>query len=151
MQIASAQRAYLFIKKNGKKVTTYIEGQQIKVKTDRTGIIEGYISRLRKDSISISGIRLHKNEIEKIIVRDKKHFKIEADAKLLALITAGVALCTYGMTLNGNETFPNALRNSIIIGYSPLLISAVRKKISFKRRAYAFGKKFTIDILDLYF
>ena len=112
MQTASAQRAYLFVKKNGKKVKTYIEGQQIKVKTDRTGIIEGYISRLRKDSISISGIRFHKNEIEKIIVRDKKHFKIEADAKLLALITAGVALCTYGMTLNGNETFPNALRNS---------------------------------------
>ena len=151
IQTASAQRAYLFIKKNGKKIKTYVEGQQIKVKTDRTGIIEGYISRLRTDSISISGIRFHKNEIEQIIIRDKKHFKIEADAKLLALITAGVALCTYGMTLNGHETFQNALKNSIIIGYSPLVISAIRKKISFKRRAYTLRKKFRIDILDLYF
>jgi hypothetical protein len=150
-QVLYAQRAYLFIKKNGKKLKTYIEGQYIKIKTDRTGIIEGYINRLRNNTIFINDIRLHKNEIEQIIVRDKKQFKIEADAKLLTLLTAAVALSTYGMTLNDREEFSTALTNSIVIGYSPLLISAIRKKLSFKRQAYKMGKKYRIDILDLYF
>jgi hypothetical protein len=139
-QVLYAQRAYLFIKKNGKKLKTYIEGQYIKIKTGRTSIIEGYISRLRNDTIFINGIRLHKNEIEQIIVRDKKQFKIEADAKLLTLLTAAVALSTYGMTLNDREEFSTALTNSVVIGYSPLLISAIRKKLSFKRRAYKMKK-----------
>jgi hypothetical protein len=84
-------------------------------------------------------------------VREKKRFVIQANAQLIALITAGVALATVGMTLNHRETFGRALRNSATIGYSPLLISAIRKKISFKRRSYIMGKRFRIDILDFYF
>ncbi len=114
-------------------------------------MLAGHISLLKNDSIFINGLRFHKKEINQIVLREKKHFVIEADAKLLGLITAGVALCTVGMTLNNHETFPKALRNSVVIGYSPLLISAIRKKISFKRRSYIPGKKFRIDILDLYF
>lgn len=151
MYYASAQKGYLFVKKNGRKVATYIEGQTIKLTTDRSGVIEGYISLLKNDSVFINGQRYHKDEISKIILREKRRFAIDADAQTLGLLTAGIGLSSFGMTLNGREKISTALGYSAIIGYSPLLISAIRKKLSFKKRSYIIGEKFRIDILDLYF
>jgi hypothetical protein len=151
MHYASAQKGYLFVKKKGRKVATYVAGQSIKIKTDRSGIIQGYISLLKNDSLFMSGQRFHKDEIQTIILRDRKRFVIEANAQTLGLLTAAIGLSSYGMTLNGREKFSTALGYSAVIGYSPLLISAIRKKISFTKRSYIMGKKFRIDILDLYF
>ncbi|HVG16388.1 MAG TPA: hypothetical protein VM935_15560 [Chitinophagaceae bacterium] len=151
MHNTSAQKGYLFIKKNGRKVATYIEGQVIRIKTERSGVIQGYISLLKNDTVFMNGQRFHRKEINQVIVRDKKRFVIDGDAQTLALLTVGVGLATFGMTLNERESFPTALKTAAVIGYSPLLISAIRKKISFKRRSYIMGKKFRIDILDLYF
>jgi len=151
VHFAAAQKGYLFVKKNGRKVATYTEGQSFKIKTQRSGVIQGYISLLKNDSVFINGQRFHSKEISQVILRERKRFVVEADAKLLGLIGAGVGLSTFGMTLNGRENFPTAFRNSAIIGFSPLILSAIRKKLSFKRRSYIMGKKFKIDILDLYF
>src|SRR5687768_15261425 len=130
MHYASAQKGYLFVKKNGRKVATYIAGQSIKLKTDRSGTIEGYIVLLKNDSVFMSGQRFHKDEIKQIIRRDKKRFVIDGDAQTLGLLTAAVGLSSFGMSLNGREKFSTALGYSAVIAYSPLLYSAIRKKIS---------------------
>lgn len=148
--VCIAQKGYLLVKKNGRKIRTFPERTVITIQTDRGGIRQGYINIARNDSIFIGGVGFHQSEIKKIILRQPKKLSFAVDAKLFALITLGVGLSTAGMTLSKYESFSTALAYSATLGYSPILISAVKNKISFSRKAYKIGRKFTVQVLDFY-
>ena len=149
--VCIAQKGYLLVKKNGRKVRTFPERTVITIQTDRSGVRQGYINIAKNDSIFIGGVGFHQSEIKKIILRQSKKLSLKIDPKLIALITLGVGLSTAGMTLSKYETFSTALTYSATLGYSPILISTIRNKISFSRKKYKIGKKFTVQVLDFYF
>lgn len=147
-QLLPAQKGYLFVKKNGKKVKTYAEGQPIKVLLTDGAVKEGYVYVLRNDSIFLGDVVFHKSSVKQILLPRKPQKPF--DKKQLLYITAGVFLSTAGMTLSGYESLDKALLNSVVIGYGPLLFSRARRFVGFKRKRYRIGKKFSLHVLDFY-
>jgi len=142
---SSAQRGMLFVKKKGfKKVASFAEGSPIIFQTKDGGISEGYISLIRNDSIYVNGLAYHKNYISRIILRKKNH-QLKSD---LLYTTAGVVICTAGMTLAKWTTPENAFVSSAAIGYGNLLIANLWM---FSRKQYLLGKRFSLQTLDLHF
>ena len=142
-----AQKAFLFIKKGGKKVHTFYEGDPIKLKAGNY-IYDGYIAGLKNDSIYIKGMVIHRSQVNAIYFKRQKPKGVTA--KQLAFITGGVVLSTFGMVASNYETFDNAWKSSTAIGYGPVLVNKARRHISFKRKKYHIGKKFSLQVLDFY-
>lgn len=141
---ASAQKGFLFIKKNGKKVRTYAEGSFIQLKTD-DGIAEGYIILLRKDSVFLNGDRkLHYSQVKSVLLPKKSS---PLNFKNFMYTTLGVAVSAFGMTASKAETFNRALISSVVLGYSPWVIGIIRQTIP--RKQYRIGKKFRLQVFDL--
>ena len=142
---ASAQRGMLFVKKKGfKKVASFGEGSPIIFQTKDGGISEGYISLIRNDSVYVNGLAYHKDYISRIILQ-KRNPRLKKD---LMLTTAGVLLCTAGMTLAEWTTPENAFISSAVIGYGNFLIANLSM---FKRKHYVIGRRFSLQTLDLHF
>jgi hypothetical protein len=146
-----AQKGYLYIKKNGKKVKTYTEGSFISVKLDDGRNIFGYINTVYKDSVYINNYGMRKDQITEVLLPKKEKQKIGMSAAQIGLITMGVGLSTAGMVASGYEDFQTALIYSCVIGYGPFILQRLFSSISFKRTSYKIGKKFTIDLFDLHF
>jgi hypothetical protein len=141
---APAQKGFLFIKKNGKKVRTYPEGSFIQLKTVG-GIVEGYIILLRRDSIYLNGDRrLHYSQVKSILLPQKNS---PLSFRNFMYTTLGVAVSTFGMTASEAEPFNRALISSVVLGYSPWVIGLIRKAIP--RKQYRIGKKFRLQVFDL--
>jgi hypothetical protein len=142
-----AQKGFLFVKRRYHKVKTFREGDYIRLELGG-GRPEGYITLLHNDSIYLNGLPYAINLITKIIIHPK--IKQPLTGKELLLITAGVGLSTAGMTASKWEPFNQALLNSAVIGFGPLILQRLLKIIPFKRRAYRIGKKFRLQVLDLH-
>jgi hypothetical protein len=150
LQHAHAQKGYLYIKKHHKRIRTYAEGDRIKVQIDHQGVLDGMIVRLRNDSVFINDYAYHLSAITKVIIGERPPVSFPVTGGQLALITAGVALATFGMTASHWETFDHALIYAATIGYAPLLLTYGYRKLKLKRTEYRIGKKFTLEVLDFY-
>lgn len=146
---ACSQTGYLFVKKGYKKKKTYTEGDRILLQLKDGRIRNGYITRLRNDTIFISGQAVPVAEVQTVVLNDKKKV-FSVDAKTLLLITGGVALTTAGLALSGQADFGEALTAGLTIGYAPLLLRYIGSKISLKRKKYRIGKQFRLQILDFH-
>ena len=143
----SAQTGYLNVKKNGRKVRTFYEGDYVRVQIGQR-IFEGYLNLLKDDTVYIDRTAYHHSQLKTIYLPRKK--PKGTSIKQIAFVTAGVALSTFGMVVSKYETFDNALRSTAAIGYGPLVINELRRHISFKKKKYKLGKKFTVQVLDFY-
>lgn len=143
---ASAQRSFLFIKKRGiKKVDTYYEGSPIRIRAE-FGYVEGYITRIKSDSLFINTLAISFADIREVVVRPKK--KDPYLKEQLLYTAAGMVITTTGMTLAKWTDWRTALATSASIAgasYVPRLFRI------FKRRRYRIGKKFTLSPIDLQF
>jgi|SRR6218665_176689 len=147
---ASSQSGYLFVKKGLKKKRTYTEYDNIFLKLSNGKYKNGMITRLMNDTIWVSGDPIPKNDVAEVVIRvkDKKDFHISAAN--LALITAGVALVTAGLTVSDQASFRQALVAGLTIGYGPLIIGYLTRKVSLGRTSYKIGRKFRLQMLDFY-
>ena len=140
---SSGQKAYLFIKKNNKKVRSFPEGSYLTVQTPE-GRVAGYMMLLKNDSIFIGGRRLHVNEVQKIIL-PKPESKI--DLFNAAVTTVGVFTIAYFAAKFGPQTFTETLIISSAVGYWPLIRRLL--KDAFRKDQYRVGRKFKIQVFDL--
>ncbi len=144
--VAGAQRSFLFIKKRGiKKVGTYYEGSAIRIRAE-FGYIEGYITRIKSDSLFINTLPIAFADIREVVIRPKKKDPYLKEQLLYS--AAGMAITTTGMTLAEWTDWRTALGTSVSIAgasYLPRLFGI------FKRRRYRIGKKFTLSPIDLQF
>jgi hypothetical protein len=104
---------------------------------------------LKTDTIVLLGKPIPTSQVKAVIVRQKRA-KFHIDAKDFLLITAGVALTSAGLGLSQQATWPNAIKAGLTIGYSPIVLSYLKSKISFRRKKFKIGKKFRLHILDFH-
>ena len=149
-QFCFAQKSFLFLKKNGNKVRTWTEGDIIRLRLMNEDIIEGRILLLRNDSIYINDLAFKSNFVKQVIFKRKEKKPFPVNGLQLLYITGGVGLSTLGIKAAGWETTGRALLYSSIIGYGPVLISAITRNINIKRKQYKIGDKFRLQVLDFY-
>ena len=145
-----SQTGYLFVKKGFKKKKTYTEGSTIYLRLHNDSLRYGLITRLMNDTIYLSGRPIPRTAVKEVIIRTKRSKSFHIDGKTLLLITGGVALVAGGLTLSNQADFNEALLAGAVMGYGPLAIGYLKRKISFKRKKYKIGKKFRLQVLDFY-
>lgn len=147
---ASSQSGYLFVKKGIKKKKTYTEYDNIYLRLNNGTYQYGMITRLMNDTIWVAGIPVPRTSVAEVIIRRKEKKKFHVDARNMLLITGGAALVTAGLTISKQASFKEALIAGLVIGYGPLIIDYLSKKISFSRKSYKIGGKFRLQMLDFY-
>lgn len=102
---------------------------------------------MKKDSIYFSYVTINVNDIAFIkFPRIKKRMKW--DWEEFGYVTLGVGLTIAGLTLAKWQDFPQSLETASVIGYSQYVFRGI-KSISFKKRRFKIGKKYTLRIWDL--
>jgi hypothetical protein len=149
-QACLSQQSFLFLKKNGHKKRTWVEGDIIRLRLVNDDVLEGRILLLRNDSIFINDLAFRTEDVKQVLLKRKEKKPFPVDALQMLYITGGVALSTIGMKASGWETTERALLYSSIIGYGPILITAATRNLNLKRRHFAIGKKFRLQVLDFY-
>ena len=147
---ASSQSGYLFVKKGLKKKRTYTEYDNIFLKLHNGSYRSGMITRLMNDTIWVAGEPIPKGNVEEVIIKIKEKKGFHVGVKNFLLITAGVALATSGLSISKQAEFKEALIAGLTIGYGPLVIGYLSKKISLSRKSYRIGRKFQLQMLDFY-
>jgi hypothetical protein len=147
-----SQTGYLFIKKGFKKKRTYTEGSSIDLKLQDGSYRKGMITLLRNDTIFVNGQPVPTKKVKEVLLK-RKPKKPFPDIKTLAIIGAGSALVTAGLTLSGQADFKEALTAGLVIGYGPLLIKHFGGRLLrvIPRGKYKIGKKFRLQVLDFHF
>lgn len=145
-----SQLAYLFVKKDGHKVKTYVEEDRITLELQSGTIVRGLITLLKDDTIFINGKPIPAPSVKSVILREKNKKSFHVSAKAWLLITGGVALTTAGLTASKQAKFKEALTAGLVLGYGPVLVQYLMSKISFKRKKYPIGKKFYLQVLDFH-
>lgn len=143
-----SQMAYLFVKKGGHKVKTYIEEDRITLELQSGTIVRGLITHLKDDTIFINGKPIPAPSVKSVILREKNEKTFHLSTTAWLLITGGAALTTMGLTASKQAKFKEALTAGLVLGFAPVLIQYISTKISFKRKKYPIGKKFHLQILD---
>ena len=149
-QLCFGQKSFLFLKKNGGKIKTWMEGDRIKLELNNGDLLDGVIYLLRNDSIYVQDYGLKCSDVKQVIIRRKEKKPFPIDGLQFLYITGGVALSTIGMTASKWEPAGRALLYSSAIGYGPVLISAAARKVNLKRKGYRIGRKFKLQVLDFY-
>jgi hypothetical protein len=148
---AQLQPVQLHLKKNGKVKKRILAGTEVLVQTNKKAQVSGTITGIKDSTVFINGKAIGVNTIRKFrLVYPKPNTKINWE--LLAYTTMGVALSTAGMALSKWEKFPRALRNSVVIGYSPFVIKAGTKKLKkmlFRKDRYRIGGRFSLRVWDI--
>lgn len=147
---ASSQSGYLFVKKGLKKKRTYTEYDNIFLILNSGKYKYGMITRLMNDTIWVSGEPIPKNDVAEVVIKIKDKENFHVGLKNFALITGGVALATTGLTVSKQASFKQALVAGLTLGYAPLIIGYLSKKISLSRRSYKIGRKFRLQMVDFY-
>lgn len=148
--LVQSQLAYLFVKKGGHKVKTYVEEDRITLELQSGTIVRGLITLLKDDTIFINGKPIPAASVKSVILREKPEKSFHVSAKAWLLITGGVVLTTAGLTASKQATFKKALTAGLVIGYTPVLVQYLMSKVSFKRKKYPTGKKFHLQVLDFH-
>ena len=147
---ARAQKGFLYLRKHYKRIRVYTEGEPIRLEMAHEVILEERILRLRNDSIFFRNYAFPVSQITRIYKLQTSRVAFPVSGGQLALITAGVALSTLGMTASGWETFDHALIYSATIGYAPLVLIYGFNKLKPRRTQYRIGKKFNLQEMDFY-
>jgi hypothetical protein len=142
-----SQKAYLFIKKKGKKLETFIEGSQIRFQTRQGEIIEGKIMLLRNDTIYLNRGAVSRAAVAKIFMTDKQKI---VTARELLYLSIGTVIVAAGLTLSGWEDFDAAVVYAVVTGYGQLLINIITRVVKNGRSSYRIGKKLRLQVLDFY-
>lgn len=148
--IAFSQTGYLFVKKGFRKKRTYTEGMNITLQLNDNSTRHGLITRLRNDSIFVSGRVVPLKDVKSVLLQERQRAPFHVDGKTLLLITGGVALVTAGLTLSNQAEFKDALLAGLVIGYGPLAVGYLKSKVLLKRRRFRIGRKFRLQVIDFY-
>lgn len=147
---AKAQKAWLFLKKGYKKKRTWMEGDRIMLRLPGDTIVGGLITHLRDDTIYLLGKPIPVDKVEAVVLRQKGSAKLEIPLNSLLIITGGVVLTTVGLTLSGQVNEKEALTAGLTIGYGPLLVMSIARKVKAGRREFRIGKKYRLQLLDIH-
>ena len=150
--ISYQQPNYLFIKKGFHKKKTYEEGDKIHIQLRDGKEKTGIITRLLNNMVYINGEEIAQEQIVAVILDRKKKKPFPADFKTMLLIGAGAGLTTLGLSLNGANEPTTALVAGLTIGYAPLLLKHFGGRVLYaiKRKKYRIGKKFRLQVFDIY-
>jgi hypothetical protein len=151
--LSSYQQAnHLFIKKGVHKKKTYSQGDRIHIQLQNGQDKKGIITLLRNNIVYINGEAIPKEQIAVIILDEVKKRKFPADVKTILAISGGVALTTIGLSLNDANKPETALIAASVIGFGPLLLKYFAGRILYtlKRKKYSIGKKFRLQVFDMY-
>ena len=150
--ISYQQPNYLFIKKGFHKKKTYEEGDKIHIQLRDGKEKTGIITRLLNNMVYINGEEIAQEQIVAVILDGKKKKPFPADFKTMLLIGAGAALTTLGLSLNDANEPTTGLVAGLTIGYGPLLLKHFGGRVLYaiKRKKYRIGKKFRLQVFDIY-
>jgi len=147
---AFSQSGYLFVKKGIKKKKVFTEYDNIYLRLNNGAYRYGMITRLMNDTIWLSGQPIPRTSVAEVVLRRKDKSNFHVGARNALLITAGVALVTAGLSLSDQASFNEALVAGLVLGYGPIAIGYLSKKISLSRKSYRIGKKFRLQMVDFY-
>jgi len=149
---AYQQPNYLFIKKGFHKKKTYQEGDKIHIQLRDGKEKTGIITRLLNNVVYINGEEIAQEQIATVLLDGKKKNPFPANFKTMLLIGAGAGLTTLGLSLNDANEPTTALVAGLTIGYAPLLLKHFGGRILYalKRKKYRVGKKFRLQVFDIY-
>ena len=107
---------------------------------------------LRNDTIYINGIPVPWLQVSAVILNEKKKKPFPADAKTVLAIGGGVVLTTIGLSLNDANEPAIALIAAAVIGYGPLFLKHFGGRLLYTlyRKKFRIGKKFRLQVFDLY-
>ncbi len=129
-----------------------MQGDQIHVLLANGEHKKGMITMLRDSAIYINNNPIPPSQITTIILDEVKKKPFPADVKTMLLIGGGVGLTTLGLSLNNQNKPEKALVAAAVIGYGPLLFKHFSGRFFYmlKRKKYRIGKKFRLQVFDLY-
>ncbi len=141
----------MFIKKEAIKKRAYTEGDRVHFLTNEGTQKSGIITLLRNDTIFLNGQPLHKDQVAYVLL-DKRKNSFPVDGKTFLLVTGGVALTTFGLTLNDVKEPGPAFAIAAAIGYGPLLVRFLSGRVFYamQRKKFRIGKKFRLQVLDFH-
>jgi hypothetical protein len=107
---------------------------------------------LKNDSIHLTGdLVFATSDVKRVLVRRKVKKPFPINGGQAALIGGGVALTTVGLrAAKWENNTGKALLYSSVIGFGPILITALTNQINFRRKEFVLGKKFHLQVLDFY-
>ena len=149
---AYQQPNYLFIKKGFHKKKTYEEGDKIHIQLRDGKEKTGIITRLLNNVVYINGEEIAQEQIATVLLDGKKKKPFPVNFKTMLLIGVGAGLTTLGLSLNNANEPTTALVAGLTIGYGPLLLKHFGGRILYalKRKKYRLGKKFRLQVFDIY-
>lgn len=150
-EYCEAQQSFLFLKKNGHKKRTWTEGDNIRLRLVNGDLLEGRILLLRNDSIYINDLVFRTRDVAQVIIKRKEKKPFPINGLQALYIAGGVGLSTVGMKTAGwTQTYGRALWYSSVIGFGPILLSAVVQHMNLSRTHFDIGRKFRLQVLDFY-
>jgi hypothetical protein len=135
------------LKKNGGVKKRIEPGTVLVLTTKSNDIYKGALLQMKKDSLYFSYVTVNINDIASIKLPRTKP-KMKWSWEEFGYVTLGVGLTTAGLVLANWQEFPQALGTASVIGYSQYVFRGI-KSISFKKRRFKIGKKYTLRIWDL--
>lgn len=145
--LSQTRPVQLHLQKNGRVKKRWERGVKLSLIDRDNKKYNGELTFMKKDTVFINGLPLATASIRKLeIIHQRKKQKINKTE--LAYVTLGVGLSTLGMSLAKWEKWNIALRNSVILGYSPYVVQRL-KTLSFKKYRYRIGKRFSLRVWDL--
>jgi len=147
---SSAQFNQLILRKNGIAQKRYSEGSVITIQTKLGLKYSGTIYLIQNDSIYFSGGGIHKNDIVSVFKNAGTKGKIIPFSKEAFLYAnAGIPLFTAGLVISG-QPFVTSLIAGVTLVYAPILFYNIKRIITNGSRRYTIGKKYDLQVLDLY-
>jgi hypothetical protein len=147
---AAAQFNQLILRKNGITQKRYSEGSVITIQTKLGMKYSGTIYLIQNDSIYFSGGGIHKNDIVAVYKKTGGRERIIPFSKEAFLYAnAGIPLFTAGLVISG-QPFVSSLIAGVTLVYAPILFYNIKRVITTGNKRYTIGKKYDLQVLDLY-
>ncbi|HEY0066585.1 MAG TPA: hypothetical protein VGB46_04460 [Flavisolibacter sp.] len=143
-----AQKAYLFVKRGVRKVKSFPEGSYMKLQTTN-GMMEGYMTRLYRDSVYIGSTGFPASSITKVYdIQPGMGIRPET----FLYTSMGIVLSTAALRIvenNSSGVARTPTASPAVLGSSGLALKALLHKLKYGRAKYRIGRRFRVQVFDL--
>jgi hypothetical protein len=142
---ASAQKAFLFVKRGHKKVASFPEGSAIRI-TTAEGTFEGFMTFLRRDTIFMNGVGIAARDVRRVYnIQVGPHWTW----KQFFYTTAGIGLSTLALRITTKTQVPSSAVFLSQISYGSFVVKGLYHRLRNGRQQYPVGRRFRLQVFDL--
>jgi len=144
-----AQFNQLILRKNGKAFKRFKEGSAITIETKLGMKYTGTIALLQNDSVYFDGSGIPVRDIKAVLKKKSRTPLIPMDSEAFLWANIGIPLFTAGLVISGEPFWSSFLTGAGLV-YIPIIFYHVKNLVFGRGAYYPIGKKYDLQLLDLY-